>query len=387
MRYIKRALEKELAKTFSDFPAILLTGPRRAGKTTLLRKAFPHASYVLLEDPDIIGRFKSDPRTFLDELRLPVILDEVQNVPELLSYVRSRIDKHPRKMGRWLLTGSHEAPLMKGVTESMAGRAAVFTLLPMSVEESSRVNVLRGGFPEVLANPSGANTWFRSYIQTYLERDVRLISEIRDLAVFRRFMALSAARCGSVLNRADIAAGLGVSVPTVSQWLSILEITQQIILVPPFFENFGKRIIKSPRLYFTDTGLLCHLLGIGTMRELEKSPFYGHIFESFVISEIVKRQLNTGKRREIYYYRDSKGLEVDAVIPLGARHVLLLEIKTGRTVFPRDAEPVVRLRKLMRSYTTDCFIVHRPSSKAETLTAVKPGVRAVGLETALSNIR
>src|SRR5207249_7271897 len=196
------------------------------------------------------------------------------------------------------------APLMQGVTESLAGRAAVFSLLPLGSLETPKVTLLRGGFPEVLARPAAARTWFRSYIQTYLERDVRAVSAIRSLATFRRFLALLASRCGQLLNKTDLAAPLGVSVPTISAWLSILETTGQILLIPPFYENFGKRLVKSPKLYFTDSGLACHLLGINSNDELQRSPFLGPLFEGFVASEIFKQQVNDGRRRSLYYFRD-----------------------------------------------------------------------------------
>jgi predicted AAA+ superfamily ATPase len=222
----------------------------------------------LLEDPDELARAREDPRGFLESLRTPAILDEIQNIPELLRYVRTRIDAAPRRAGRYLLSGSQEAPLMRGVTESMAGRVAIFQLLPFSMQEHPDVSLLRGGFPEVLARPAQAQTWFRSYVQTYLERDVRAVTAVRDLATFRRFSSLLATRHGQVLNRSELAALLGVSVPTLSQWLSVLEITGQILLLPPFFENLGKRLIKSPKLYFLDSGLACHLLGIDSLRAL-----------------------------------------------------------------------------------------------------------------------
>src|SRR5208337_5283536 len=319
------------------FPAVVVTGPRRAGKTTLLRKLFPNARYVLLEDPDIRARVRTDPRGFLDELRPPVLFDEIQNTPELLDYVRTRVDLGPRRMGQWLFTGSQEAPLMHGITESMAGRAAMLQLLPFSLAEIAKVNLLHGGFPEVLARPKHRNLWFASYLQTYLERDVRAITNVRDLVTFRRFLALVASRHGQVLNKTDLAAPLGVSVPTIGEWLQVLEVTGQIVLVPPYFENFGKRLIKSPKVYLTDSGLACHLLGIDSARALSRSPFSGAIFEGFVASEIVKQQSNLGRRRELYFFRDQRGLEVDFIVPTSAQELVLIEAKASRTVYPDTA--------------------------------------------------
>lgn len=379
MRYIPRLIEKEIIKAAKHFPAIILTGPRRAGKTTLLLKLFSKCSYYLLEDPDVIARIRSDPRSFLDEIKGPAILDEVQNTPEILNYIRSRIDRTPNKKGQWFLTGSQEAPLMKGVTESMAGRAAVFSLLPFSMLENTKASLLRGGFPEVLARPSSARLWFASYVQTYLERDVRAVSSIRDLATFRRFLALLASRCGNILNRTDLAAPLGISVPTISEWLSILEITGQIILVPPFFENFGKRLIKSPKVYFVDSGLLAYLLGIESEAMLNRSPFLGPLFETFVASEIVKTQISLGRQRALYYFRDQQGLEVDFVVPRGNRKLLLVEAKASRTATPNMAEPLVRLASAVSDYDTESILLHRPSSQRAISSTLRPGVKALSI--------
>ncbi|MFV1975118.1 MAG: ATP-binding protein [Candidatus Scalindua sp.] len=377
MRYLPRLITSQLKTAAKHFPALIITGPRRAGKTTLLRKCFPHASYHLIEDPDIIARLRSDPRSYIDTIKLPAILDEIQNVPEVLNYIRSRVDQSPHKNGQWLLTGSQEAPLMQGVSESMAGRAAIFQLLPFSQEETSKVSIFRGGFPEPLARPIVADMWFSSYIQTYLERDVRAISSIRDLAVFRRFLSILASRVGQLLNRTDLAAPLGVSVPTISEWMSILEITSQIILVPPYYENFGKRMIKSSKVYFTDSGMLCHLLGIESEQMLFKSPFSGPIFEGFIASEILKMQYNSGKRRELYFFRDQQGLEVDFLIPTGSKKLNLLECKASRTITPQMAYPIKRLEKYVSGYSVKSFLVHLPSKNQENTSALVPGVKAI----------
>jgi hypothetical protein len=378
MRYITRALSETITKAARHFPAVVLTGSRRAGKTTLLRHLFPHARYVLLEDPDVQSRARSDPRALLDELPPPALFDEIQNVPELLAYVRTRIDSHPRRMGQWFFTGSQEAPLMQGVSESMAGRAAVLELLPFGIAESGRVSLLSGGYPEAVARPRTRALWFSSYLQTYLERDVRAITNVRDLATFRRFLALLASRHGQVLNKTDLAAPLGVSVPTVAEWLRVLEVTAQIITVPPYFENFGKRLTKSPKVYVGDSGLACHLLGITSPAELERSPFLGALFEGFVASEIIKSQVHAGRRKELYWFRDQQGLEVDFLFPGPGGEVWMIESKAAKTVHPSMAAPLLSLARAMKR-PPRLFVVHRSSSGAPLTQALAPDVKAADL--------
>lgn len=384
MRYVSRHIAPVISKAAKGFPAIILTGPRRAGKTMLLRKIFPRASFTLLEDPDVVARLRADPQGFLDGLRLPAILDEVQNVPELFAYVRARIDATPRRTGQYIFTGSQEAPLMQGVTESMAGRAAILHLYPLSTIETSRVDLLHGGFPEALARPRNASLWFSSYVQTYLERDVRAVTNVRDLATFRRFMALLATRHGQVLNRSEFTGPLGVSIPTINQWLGVLETTQQLILVPPFYESLGKRLIKSPKVYFTDSGLACHLLGITTKAELERSPFLGALFEGFVAAEIVKRQVNAGQRRELYHFRDQQGLEVDFLVPGRNGALTLIECKATRSPFPAMASSLLKLKddliaKRPPRTKIEAVLLHRRSTRSTTR-ALLPGTQAMDIE-------
>jgi predicted AAA+ superfamily ATPase len=372
----------QIRKAVKSFPAVILTGPRRSGKTWLLRQLFPKASYFLLEDPDIVARLRADPQGFLDAVKTPAILDEVQNVPEVFAFVRSRIDRQPRRAGQWLLTGSQEAPFMRGVSESMAGRAAVLQLLPLSSRETPKVSLLRGGYPEVVARPDGARLWFSSYLQTYLERDVRSVTAVKDLVTFRRFLALLASRHGQVLNKTDLAAPLGVSVPTITQWLGVLETTAQILIVPPFYENLGKRLIKSAKVYFADSGLACHLLGIDTLGEIARSPFLGALFEGFIASEIAKMQVNSGHRRELYHFRDEQGLEVDFLVPGRGGSVALVECKAARTVTPSMAAPMQRLAEAMKKKrpkgtAVDMFLVHQAPRSGVRTPAVAPGVRAL----------
>ena len=391
MRYTERDISPILLKASRSFPAVVLTGPRRAGKTMLLRKLFPKASYTLMEDPDVIARVRADPQGFLDGLQLPAVLDEVQNVPEIFSFVRSRIDRNPRRTGQWFLTGSQDAPLMQGVTESMAGRAALLQLYPLATTESPRVDLFLGGYPEAVARPASASLWFSSYVQTYLERDVRAVTNVRDLATYRRFMSMLATRHGQLLNRTELAAPLGVSVPTVNQWINVLETTQQILLVPPYHGNLGKRLVKSPKVYFMDSGLACHLLGIASRAELDRSPFKGALFEGFVAAEVVKRQVNKGLRKEIYHYRDEHGLEVDFIVPGRNSGISLLECKASRTPVPSMAASMLRVRDILkekqepkRSFSLS--LVYRPA-KATPLASLGNGAKAMDLATWLGRAR
>jgi predicted AAA+ superfamily ATPase len=271
---------------------------------------------------------------------------------------------------------------MQGVSESMAGRAAILQLLPFAAAESSKVSLLRGGYPEVLARPRALRLWFSSYVQSYLERDVRAVTAVRDLATFRRFLALVASRHGQMLNRTDLAAPLGVSVPTVTQWLSVLETTGQVLMVPPFYDNLGKRLVKSPKVYIADSGLACHLLGIDSEAELARSTFLGSLFEGFIAAEIVKAQLNAGRRRALYYFRDEQGLEVDFVVPGPGGSVSLLECKAGRTVTPAMAAPLRRLadafgKRMPAGDTVKMFLLHQAPDAGVDTAAVAPGVRAM----------
>ena len=385
MRYLPRSLEAALLKARRNFPAVVLTGPRRAGKTSLLRHVLSGADYRLLEDPDVLARVRADPRGFFDELKPPVILDEIQNAPELLAYVRTRIDAAPRGTGRWFLAGSQESASMQGVSESLAGRAAILHLLPLSSRESPKVDLWLGGFPEVIARPAARELWFGSYLQTYLERDVRAVTQVRDLATFRRFMGLVASRHGQILNKTDLAGPLGVSVPTIAQWMGVLEATGLLALIPPYFENFGKRLLKSPKLYWLDSGLASHLLGLKSRAELERSPFLGAMWEGFVAAETVKSQINGGGRRELYYFRDEQGLEVDFILPGPRGGLRLVEVKATRTPVPAMARPLQSLgRKL--GERAEKWLVHRPSRTPAGTAALAPGVKAVDLETFLREL-
>lgn len=381
MKTIRRILEKQVKAAARAFGAVVVTGPRRSGKTWLLRHLFPKAQYLLFEDPDVISRFRADPQGFLDGLKPPVILDEIQNAPEVFNYVRSRIDANPSKKGQWLLTGSQESALMQNVSESMAGRAAILQLLPLSLAESATVDLLHGGYPEVLARPRDAALWFASYVHTYLERDVRSISAVQDLPTFRRFMALLATRHATTLNMSDLAAPLGMSVPSIGRWLDILEATGLIVRALPYYENLGKRLIKSPKIYWTDSGLACHLLGIQSNAELERSPFLGAIFEGAVAAEIIKSQINHGRRRELYYFRDQQGLEVDFLVPMPGGAMMMVEAKATKSPTPDMAKPMISLARAWVESThkrplDSMVLVHREARAAVRSSALALEVRA-----------
>ena len=369
MKY--RILAKTVKKAIKSFPALVLTGPRQSGKTTLLKSLLKDShEYFNLEDPDTRVRAKADPRGFIDQCAGPVIFDEIQYVPELLSYIKTRIDAK-RKPGFWILTGSQNFSLMHGVSESLAGRVAVLSLLPFSLAERTgrgqpsldmrgllnnlparpgQVNknlsiadfILRGNYPEIASRPSvNRELWCGSYISTYLERDIRNLSQVGDLNQFERFLRLCATRTGQILNISELAREIGISVPTGKRWISMLETGYQVLLLYPYYKNIGKRLIKSPKIYFNDTALACYLLGIRDSRSLLASPYFPHLFETMVITDFWKRYLNHGGLPSLYYLRTRDGLEIDLVIELNQK-LHLFEIKSSATIFPKHAASLIR---------------------------------------------
>jgi len=378
---VPRILEKTIRLAMKTFPAVLVTGPRQSGKTTLLRERFGASHrFVSLEDPDMRRFIEEDPRGFLRENPPPVILDEIQYVPQLLHYIKSGIDAD-RGPGQWLLSGSQSFALMQGVSQSLSGRVAVLSLLPLSYSESRQLGarpldlesvldglfvepevkkdpkamaspiglgdwLLRGGYPEIRLNPDvDRQLWMAGYIQTYLERDVRQMVNVGDLNTFHRFLRLVAARTGQILNLSDIARDLGISVPTVKKWISILEASYQILLLPPHFNNLGKRVIKSPKLYFLDTGIASYLIGLHAEEPLKKGPMIGPLFETMVVTEWVKAFCHRGQPAELYYWRSKNGLEVDLIVDRNGR-LHPIEIKATATLLPGHAEALLKWRQL-----------------------------------------
>jgi len=366
-----RILGKVILKALKSFPAILVTGPRQSGKTTLLKWLFSRTHrFVTLEDPDVRIRAKEDPLYFLEQYRPPVIIDEIQYVPELLSYIKTKIDQD-RKPGQWLFTGSQHFILMQGISQSLAGRAAVLSLLPFSFTErvgrgetaqgipgwlkglnlhqtyEDKVSlsevILRGNYPEIASRKSvDRQLWCGSYISTYLERDVRNLAQIGDLSQFERFLRLCAIRTGQLLNLSELAKEIGMSVPTIKRWLSMLETGYQVYLLYPYYKNVGKRLVKSPKLYFNDTALASYLLGLHDRETLLSSPNFGNLFETMVVTDALKRFLHFGQMPSMYYLRTRDGLEVDLVIESGQK-LHLFEIKAAMTIVPKHASGLTRV--------------------------------------------
>ncbi len=329
------------------FPILAITGPRQSGKTTLAREAFPDRPYVNLEDPDIREWALSDPRRFLGQHEHGAVLDEVQRAPALMSYLLGMADSSPR-MGRFVLTGSQQFGLMDGISQSLAGRVGLLTLLPLAHAELSPVASLeerlwRGGYPALFSEHRNVSPshWFSAYVSTYVERDVRQLLNVSNLLTFQRFLIMCAARSGQLLNLNSLASDCGISQPTARQWLTVLQASHLVTLLPPYHRNFGKRQIKSPKLYFLDTGLLCHLLRVQSALDLHAHPARGAVFETWVVSETLKHRHNLGLPADVYFWRDHHGLEVDLVFEHRGR-LHGVECKSGQTMASDWAGPLRR---------------------------------------------
>jgi len=336
---ITRLAQQTLLRLAKGFPILVVTGPRQSGKTTLARATFPAHDYVSLEDLDERAFAGEDPRGFLARFDgKGVILDEVQNVPSLLSYIQTLNDLNP-VMGRIVLTGSQQFGLIEAVSQSLAGRAGMVQLLPLSLPElaahqhmASLDEVLYSGlYPAIYQRDLNASDWYASYVTTYVERDVRQILQVKDLATFARFIKLCAARTGQLLNISSLAADAGISQTAAKQWLSVLEASYVLFMLQPYHENYGKRLIKSPKLYFYDTGLAAHLLGISNAQQMNIHSARPALFETLVINEAIKSQLNLGKAHQCCFWRDNVGLEVDLIMHT-SQGLLPIEIKSGQTI-------------------------------------------------------
>ena len=349
---ISRQIAGELTATAAEFPVVTIIGPRQAGKTTLARMHFPGHAYANLEAPDVRQLAMGDPHAFFSQFPPPVIVDEIQRVPELLSVIQVLADSS-RKRGQFILTGSHQLRLQEAVSQSLTGRTALLRLLPLSISEleaagirCTRDEYIHQGFmPRLYDENVDPTRLYRSYCQTYIERDIRQMINIRRLMDFEHFMRLLAGRVGQVLNLHALAGDLGVSSTTLKEWLSVLEASHAVFRLNPYFENFGKRIIKSPKIYFTDVGLASYLLGIESPAQAARDPLIGNLFENMVVIEALKSRLNAGKEPELYYYRDNRGDEVDLLFRRN-RQLIPIEIKSAMTFHMEFVKGITRFRKI-----------------------------------------
>jgi len=335
---IPRTATPTLERLAKGFPVIVISGPRQSGKTTLAKSVFSHKTYVSLENPDERAFALEDPKRFLQRFPDGAVLDEVQRCPELLSWLQGLVDERGI-MGDFVLTGSAQFDLMAGVTQSLAGRAARVELLPLSATElvatqqapaDLNTALFQGGYPALYDRKLTPQDWFANYIATYLERDVRQLITVRDLSQFQTFVKMCAARSGQLLNLTSLGADCGISSVTAKHWLSVLEASYIVTLLQPHHRNFGKRLVKAPKLYFCDVGLAAWLLGIRDVSTLDTHSARGALFETYVVSELTKQRLNAGQPRDLYFWRDSAGNEVDLLIE-SAQGLQAIEIKSGST--------------------------------------------------------
>lgn len=335
-----RFLTNKLQELFQKFPGVFLTGPRQSGKTTLAKMAFPNLPYVNFEDISVQEAVRGDPHGFLKSYDSGVIIDEAQNVPEIFSYIQLYMDQR-QSSGQYLLTGSQNFLLNEKISQSLAGRVGILNLLPLSYGEVTQKHnvsiddfIFNGGYPRLHEKNISAEDFFSGYLQTYVERDVRQLKNISSLSTFQKFLFLCAGRVGQILNLSSLSNDCGMSVPSIREWISILESSYVLYTMHPWNLNINKQMVKSPKIYFYDTGLLCYLLSIRSIIELRRHFAYGSIFENFVINEIMKSQLNSGKRAQIYFLRDSRGHEIDCIIPVDSSSQRYYEIKSGATFNP-----------------------------------------------------
>ena len=341
-KYLERELGGKIVQWASQYPVVTVTGPRQSGKTTLVKSLFPGYAYVNLEDPVERDYAESDPVAFFGQFGKSVIIDEIQRVPTLLSHIQSMVDETPDKHGRFILTGSQNLQLMKGISQSLAGRTAIGSLLPFSLAEIGGGDDLwktlwQGFFPRIYHDNLDPSEALAFYTATYLERDVRELVRIKDLSRFSQFLRLCAGRTGQLLNAANLAADCGIAGKTALEWISILEASYIVRRLPPWFANVSKRLSKTPKMYFLDTGLVCYLLGIGSPDQLASHPLRGAIFETFVMTEFWKHYANRGVVDRLCHYRDGAQREID-LVDEGPAGNLLVEIKSGQTPNPEWGE-------------------------------------------------
>ncbi|MCX8123192.1 MAG: ATP-binding protein [Spirochaetes bacterium] len=362
--WIERKIESIIIQAFEQFPALLITGLRQVGKTSLLRKMFPNASYITLDLPANQYAAATNTIEFIQKFTPPLIIDEIQYVPQLFGGLKVCIDKN-RKNGQYLLTGSQNFSIMQGVSESLAGRCAILSLYPLSFfETSDQLTISQdefiflGGYPELYVSNKNYNLWYSSYVATYLERDVRNVLNVADLRQFNLFLRSCALRISNILSYTDMARDIGISVNTAKKWLSVITTLGAVYLVEPYFTNRGKRIIKSPKIYFTDTGLAAFLCGFENAHQLQNSSMAGYFFENYISNEILKHYSFYGKRPNLYYWRDVHGKEVDFILEQASGNIIALECKITENPTLKDCRNIFALMDYYgKSRVTKSYIV------------------------------
>lgn len=362
----KRIITSKILELSEKYPVIQVTGPRQSGKTTLVRDLFPNHEYKNLENPDERSYATSDPRAFLKlGSGTKMIIDEVQEVPDLVSYIQVEVDEN-KINSQFVITGSQNFAISETVSQSLAGRVGIFELLPFGYTELEVTKknikiqdlILNGMFPSVRVNNYDSIDFYRDFTNTYITKDVRSIKNIGDLSTFQRFLELLAGRVGQIINMSSLSNDVGISVKTVEQWLSILEASYLIIRLQPFFENTRKRLVKSPKIYFTDTGLVAYLLGINSIEELSKHYVYGSLFENFIIVEKLKEIYNTRRNERLYFWRDNKGVEIDLILDKGLQKDLI-EIKSSKTYSSDFSRNIDLVRPLLQErYDIKSWVVN-----------------------------
>lgn len=370
---IERTIKSKLLQLLKSFPVVTLTGCRQCGKSTLLKHLLPDYTYISLEDLDLRQIAKEDPRHFISIYSKNVIIDEIQQVPELLSYLQTHID-FVNESGMYVLTGSHNLLLMQSITQSLAGRTALLSLAPFSVSELRSENLLpdttnkmlfKGSFPRIYDKQIKPEDFYPSYIRTYIDRDVRILRNITDYSAFTRFLKLCAGRCSQILNVTALAEDAGITRKTAEAWLSVLEASYIIYMLKPYYKNFGKRIIKNPKIYFYDTGLVSSLLGITNSEQIETFYMRGALFENFIVSELLKRRLFAGKSDELYFWRDSNGLEID-VIEEDGLEVKAYEIKASETMNTAFFSNIKKVKEIAGLKTENTAVIYSGKSLSAT---------------------
>ena len=362
---IKRKIVNELLALINEYPVITILGPRQAGKTTLARFFLTGYQYSNLEIPEERQLAISDPKAYLAQFTGKVIIDEIQRVPSLLSYIQAIVDdQFPQALGQFILTGSHQLQLREAVSQSLAGRTAILNLLPFSIAELTNESIsfdsfesycYQGFLPRIYDQSLRPTTAYSNYYQTYVERDVRLLINLKDLSLFEKLLKLLAGRVGQIINFNSLSNDIGVDLKTIKNWISILEASYIIFKLSPYFENFGKRVIKSPKYYFTDVGLLSYILGIREPGQITRDPLVGHIFENMVVIECLKSRYNQGKMADLYFYRDSNGNEVDIIFQDG-RELVAIEIKSASTYSSTQLKGLKNFKRLTNNVKSSYLI-------------------------------